>query len=430
MTSISRRKLATTAAGLLPLSMLSRMAMARSGQPPVGFTEDDAHFFLFVQVYGAWDVCLAFDPKDRNATYANGDRITDQPYEIGDVQEYNGIKLAPDGQVLSKYADKMAIINGIDMEADGGHTSDTIMTGVQTARATNAPYLQAMIAKRHPFLKRRAVPHLYTSYDGQFIGGSYALSSISASPADFLNVIGSGSGENNDTATLKALLGEYQGSLASAISRRTFGSYVNAVDNALSVTKSLKDFGFHPPADITVPAGVGSFLGQMFASGVLGSATISLGQTYFFDTHSNHYADHPLGKALVDMDVVIQALATVPLNATESVLDRTTIVFTGEYARSPKLNTSAGKDHNFRTNSIVAIGHQVPAGVYGLSGPRQENGSYEGHCGLPIDFATGKPNESGQMLYGRNVWAGFKGITGVDISGDMPAGTVPVTFLG
>lgn len=426
---VSRRALTQRALGIVPLALLSRMAAAQGRSRRLLEAEPDAHFFLFVQVYGAWDVCLAFDPKDRELLLPDGERQFDQPYAIGEVRDFGGIPLAPVGHLLGKHADRMVVVNGIDMEVDGGHTSDTIMTGVTTARASGSPYVQAILAKRHPFLRRRSVPHLYTAYDGQFLGGPYGLSSIGASPADFLSVIGVGS-ESPTTADLRAMLAEYQAGLPSATDRRTFGSYVTGVDGALSVTRSLKDYGFQSPADISKPEGLGSFVGQLFASGVLGSATLSLGSKYAFDTHSDHYAMHPLAAALAELDGVLEAMKQVPLSEDESVFDRTTVVMTGEYARTPRLNSSAGKDHNFRTNSFVAIGHRVRPGVYGQSGVRDENGSLQAHAGLPIDYVTGRPNETGKLLMARNLWAGFGGIAGVDLSGEFGTGTEAIKFLG
>lgn len=427
---LSRRRLTAHAASSVPLALLARLARAQAGRTELTRSEPDAHFFLFIQVYGAWDVCLAFDPKDRDTLLPTGGRQYDQPYAISEVRDFRGIPLAPAGHVLGRYADRMAIVNGIDMEVDGGHTSDIVMTGHQTARATNAPYVQAMLAKKVPFLKRRAVPHLFTAYDGQFIGGPYGLSSITAAPADFLSVIGGAGGSGSPTATLRAMLADYQGSLPSAASRRTFATYIGAADRAGQVARSLSDFGFDPPDDIAAPEGLGSFIGQMFASGVVGSATLSLGSKYVFDTHSDHYAQHPLGTALTDMDHVIQALAQVRLDDQLSVLDRTTVVFTGEYTRTPLLNGDGGKDHNFRTNSLVVLGHRVRPGVYGASGARREGSGYENHAGLPMDLATGRPSDTGEILYARNLWAGFGALAGVDLASEFPVGTRPAGFFG
>jgi hypothetical protein len=76
-------------------------------------------------------------------------------------------------------------------------------------------------------------------------------------------------------------------------------------------------------------------------------------------------------------------------------MDNTTIVLTSEYSRTPKLNSSQGKDHNFSSNSFVLIGHRVKAGVFGKSGYRQESAeAWLGHAGsrvvlgLPDDAAA------------------------------------------
>ena len=64
--SLNRRQLVQTAAGLVPLALLPRLAYAQRGPGTVLEADPEAHFFLFIQIFGAWDVCLAFDPKNRD----------------------------------------------------------------------------------------------------------------------------------------------------------------------------------------------------------------------------------------------------------------------------------------------------------------------------------------------------------------------------
>ncbi len=429
---ISRRDFTiSTAAGLMSLPLLTKLAHAQGPQLKINGANDDPHFFIFVQVFGAWDVCLALDPKDRDLLLPNKEKQFDQPYSMNDVKNFNGIKLAPDGFVLGKYADKMAIVNGIDMEVDNGHNPDNIMTGIQDARRLGSPYMQAVLAKRHPFLKRCSVPHIYMSYDGQFMAGPYASSSLSATAQDFVAFIDPGSGGGaSDLDILQANLSNYRDVLSPS-RRQIFNGYVNAVQSSQNVNAKLKSSGFKAPADIDKPQGVGNLLGQLFSSGVLGSATLSFGSKFSFDTHSDHYAKHPLKVALEEVDILCAELKKIKLNNNHSVFDRTTVVMTAEYARTPRLNSSQGKDHNFRTNSLLAIGHNVRPGVYGQSGVRNENGQFESHAAIPVDFATGKA-EGGdkKIIKAKNLWAGFGGIAGVDLSNEFGSDTVPIKFLG
>jgi hypothetical protein len=429
--TITRRQFAASTMGLVSLSMLSRLAKAQQLGQQFLRSEVEPHFVLYIQIYGAWDVCLAFDPKDRDLKLPDGERSFDQPYAMNEVRNFGGIPLAPQGQVLGQYADRLAVINGINMEADNGHIVDNMMTGFQNGRSMGVPYIQAIVAKNHPFIKQRSVPHLYTSYDGQFLAGPYANSSISAAPKDFLAFIGSSNeGDNADMETLRLMLEDYRGKLPTPGNRKLFGSYVNGVTSALNVNKTLKDYGFDPPEDVEAPEGLGNLLGQLFASGILGSATLSFGSKFQFDTHSNHYADHPLDKALIEVDSICKQLQKVKLDENHSVFEKTTIVLAAEFARTPRLNSFDGKDHNFRTNSLVAIGNKVRPGVYGASGQREESGTMEAHAALPIDLITGKPRTDGDIVLAKNVWAGFGSVLGVNLSGEFGANVKPIQFLG
>ena len=429
---LTRRHFLQGTGGFLSLAMLANRAQALTAGRPRAAVPADAHFFVFVQVYGAWDVCLAFDPKDRELKLPTGEAAFDQPYAMNEVKELaNGIRLPPQGAVLGRLADRLAIVNGIDMEVDNGHFPDNMMAGFQQPRNANLPFFQSVLAKRHPYLKRCSVQHLYASYDGMFFAGPYGMTTVTATAGDFVTFLApSSDAANLPLDGVQSMVAEYAAAQPGLDRRKALGGYTDAIGRAIQVGRQLKAGGFAPPANVDQPAGLGNLLGQLFATGVLGSATLSFGQRYFFDTHSDHYKDHPLGKALVDVDALCAALAQVPLDEHTSVFDRTTVVLAAEFCRSPRLNGAAGKDHNFRTNSAAVIGYKTRPGVYGASGFRQDGGLWEAHAGQPIDFATGRPKADGQLLKAKNLWAGLGGVAGVDLSHEFGGDTVPVTFLG
>ncbi len=418
--NFSKAGMLTAAAAFTP--KLTRDAHAQE-------IDADPHFFIYVQIFGAWDVCLAIDPKDRDSLGSRGQKLFDQPYDFSAVTDYNGIRLAPQGQVLAPYTSKMTIVNGIDMLADNGHIPDAAMSGIQNPRSSNQAFLQAIVAAKHSYVRSRSIPHLYLSYDGQFFAGSYSGKSINSSVADFANLFGSAVKKRAHGTDLQALLLRYRDALPDAQSKLTFNDYIKSVTQAGQVAQKLRDSGFEPPTEPDSPSGIGNFLALLFQSGVLGSATLSFGSRYSFDTHSNHYAMHPLGKALNDIALISEELKRIPFSPSESIFDRTTIVVTGEYARTPLLNSSQGKDHNFRTNSALFMGRNVNSGVYGASGERVDSGTIVSHAALPIDFATGHPTATGQVLKMKDVWAGSSRIFGTDLSADFGTDAKPVTFL-
>lgn len=391
-------------------------------------SEISPHFLVYLQIYGAWDVCLAFDPKDRESRLSNGEKAFDQPYAMDEVREAGVHRLAPGGMALAPFADRMAIINGIDMELDAGHTPRIVMTGDVQGPALGKPFLQAIVSERHPYLRTRLIPHLYASYDGFFMGGPYASKTIAIASSDAYKVL-YGSKQNGDlrkiAETTRAAAAIYEG-----LDRQRVGQYAKAIDQAIALQSALKSSEV-PVADPVDTVATAQFIGALFRAGVLGSFTWSLGESFSFDTHSAHYATHPLQKALEEIASFCKTLQAIPYDAGTSVFDHTTFVLSGEFSRTPRLNAAEGKDHNFRSNSLVFIGKNVSGGTFGLSGESSRFGAPpDAHTGLPIDLRTGRPAADGVVLKARNVWAGAGRVLGADLSKEFGAATQAIQFLG
>jgi hypothetical protein len=121
----------------------------------------------------------------------------------------------------------------------------------------------------------------------------------------------------------------------------------------------------------------------------------------------------------------------MPFDANRSVLDVTTVVLSGEFSRTARLNSAQGKDHNIHANSLALIGKGVRPGTFGYADWRREdNGTIEPHAAKPIDLATGRPSDTGTIIKAKNVWAGLGGVLGADLAADLGAGVVPIKFLG
>jgi hypothetical protein len=412
---------AKTSSALAGMPLLTPNALGASVALPA-----DAQFFVFVQIYGAWDPCLAFDPKDRESRLSNGSIAFDQPYAFEEVQTYGQIPLAPDGAILGQFADRLAIVNGVDMELDNGHSPAIVMTGSPQG-SSSKPFIQSLVADRHPYVSKCMIPHLYASYDGFFPKGTAAEKTITISSMDAHRVLfANGGGADLSRAEAFTMLAAdtFTGS-----DRRTINRYTRALSQATLTRQILDQTGAssEPPSDIDK---YGDFAASLFKSGIVGSLTWSLGESYVFDTHSLHYENHQLKAALSDIANFAIRLGQTKLSEGTTVLDRTTFVIAAEYARTPRLNGSRGKDHNIETNSLVFMGHNVRPGVFGKSGERiKANGQRNAHAGLPVDFSTGAVSANGDIIKARNVWAGSSEILGVDLSQEFGAGTKAVSFL-
>lgn len=403
-------------------SLLAAPSKLEAGsQPP--------HFLVFVQIYGAWDVCLAFDPKDRDSRLSNGEKAFDQPYSYQEVKRFGQHMLAPGGVALAPFADRLLVINGIDMELDAGHTPQIVMTGDIQGSTQAKPFVQAILSERHPYLRSCLIPHLYGSYDGYFLPGPYAAKTVVISGSDAFKVLNGsqqGSALARVSSTTKAMAELHVG-----LDRQSISQYAKAVDQAAELRKKINSGNGEPIEAPEDSRRLAAFIGKLFASGVLGSFTWSLGDSLDFDTHSSHYAQHPLAEALENIAVFCHELEKLPWDAQSSIFDHTTVIVSAEFSRTPRLNASQGKDHNFRSNSLLFLGKNIRAGSYGQSGEQRENGfPPQAHVGLPVDFKTGRPSSDGQRLFMRNIWAGSGDILGIDFKSDFGADTRSVQFLG
>ncbi len=382
----------------------------------------EPHFFVFTQMVGAWDVCLAFDPKDRDSRLSDGTVAFDQPYAMNEVKTYGGIPLAPAGQVLSSFCDRMAVINGIDMEVDNGHNPTRMMTGFPSGGAS--PSIQALVSAHQPFVARCLLPHLYTSFDGFFSGGQIAGQTIVADRLGIYRILASS--QSTEVLRWAAQAGSRVAQSYGHLAKRKLLQHASTQQNAADLKDHLASISIPQP---DTPEDFGKFCGALFAEKLCGSITWSFDQL-LFDTHSDHYNSHPLGKALEEIQKFATSLGNIELDANTSVLDRTTFVLCSEFCRTPQLNSFAGKDHNFRTNSVVMFGHQVKPGFYGQSGERREpNGNIFAHSALPMDYKTGSARPDGEILLARNLWAGAGSVFGFKLTDKFGINTKSVQFL-
>jgi uncharacterized protein (DUF1501 family) len=49
--------------------------------------------------------------------------------------------------------------------------------------------------------------------------------------------------------------------------------------------------------------------------------------------------------------------------AQRGLLDKTMVVWMGEFGRTPKINPNAGRDHHGRANSVLLFGAGIPGGL-------------------------------------------------------------------
>jgi uncharacterized protein (DUF1501 family) len=160
-------------------------------------------------------------------------------------------------------------------------------------------------------------------------------------------------------------------------------------------------------------------LGAAFRSGMSTSVTVS--NVGGFDTHTDNTQQNDSWQRLFTfLDAFVGALATQPGLVAPSLLDETTIVYCSEFARTPELNGDNGKDHHPWT-SMLLVGKRVRGGVtVGLTDSQQ--------VGVKIDFASGLPSDTGQVIDVTNMIAGILTLVGAN-SGDYLPGVPAFTGM-
>ena len=90
-----------------------------------------------------------------------------------------------------------------------------------------------------------------------------------------------------------------------------------------------------------------------------------------WDTHGNHVGKTPNFPALRDtLPPALDQSSSAPIEdlRLRGLLDRTLVVWTGEFGRSPRINGDAGRDHYGNVFSAMLAGGGVRGGqVYGAS---------------------------------------------------------------
>jgi uncharacterized protein (DUF1501 family) len=152
-------------------------------------------------------------------------------------------------------------------------------------------------------------------------------------------------------------------------------------------------------------------IGAAFRAGLTTSITAE--NVGGFDTHSDNTQQNQRWQQLFTfLDQFVGALATQPGVVSASLLDETTIVYCSEFARTPELNGDNGKDHHPFTSMLF-----VGKGVRGSSVVGMTDGDQEG---VKVNFTSGQPDDTGQILDVQNVVAGVLTLVGANSGQYLP----------
>lgn len=157
-------------------------------------------------------------------------------------------------------------------------------------------------------------------------------------------------------------------------------------------------------ANVRHPSVVAAIAGQLLSTGLSRSvsATLQVGM----DTHGTNWAATQSQK----QEEAFTALAHLlwDLRRDDPNLERTVVMIHSEFARTPKINGTSGRDHWF-SNSVAVFGGVLRPGVLGAT--------VEENLGLQkTDLVSGDPSPAGEMLKPEMIAATVATAVGIDAS--------------
>jgi len=175
------------------------------------------------------------------------------------------------------------------------------------------------------------------------------------------------------------------------------------------------------PRDDRDPTGLAASLGDAFRSGMTTSVTVS--NVGGFDTHTDNTQQNARWQDLFAfLDQFVASIAVQPGLRSASLLDETTIVYCSEFARTPELNADNGKDHHPWT-SMLLVGKRVRGGTtVGRTDGQQ--------VGVKVDFASGQPSDTGQIIDVQNMIAGILTLVGANANDYLPGVSPFAAMIG
>ncbi|MBI5517651.1 MAG: DUF1501 domain-containing protein [Deltaproteobacteria bacterium] len=449
--SVARRRLLGGAAGAVgsaAVGMLGFESLARADVPlPAG------RAFLFCYFPGGWDQLLLLDPRDP-ARFPDADRsrtLIEPRYRALEGHRGYGSQLlrprgssphvfgpgaarAGDGRSLLDYADRMAVLRGVNMAALGHEVAyryfltSAFPVGT-TARGSSVAV--DLVAQMLPRLPRRPLPNLaiqVESYNDRHPG---AASAVQVSGLEDFLLVMAPSGRREEDVVERALAD--RGATASPCdteaydrrglltqlraSRRTADELVREdiarhFQFATADTEGAREVRARyrlERGDTSSPGARAALAVQALKLGISQVVSVSIGAVT--DTHFVGNAAHMdlLQPGLSAFVALLDDLSASRHPEGGSFLDHTTVVAFSEFARAPLFNPFDGRDHH-QPSSLMLLGAGIrPNVVVGAT-------SDIGMAAVRWDIDRNVASEDGEVLQPEHVAATLLASAGLDTS--------------
>jgi len=307
-------------------------------------------------------------------------------------QEYRGplgtVKTTIPGERFSQYlvktakiADKLTVIRSLThSEAAHARGTHNMMTGVRPSPATVFPSIGSIVS--HEFGPRKnlppyvAIPSQSGSGGTGYLGSAFAPFSLGADP-------GSSSFKVRDLAlpggidqkrfakrrSMRSIVDAHFSSLEKTDTLEGMDTFYQRAYSMISSPEARAAFDINKePAKVRDRYGRNTAGGRLLLARRLVEAGVRMVTTTYggWDMHGNI-----AGSIKSQVPSLDQAFAALISDLDErGMLDETLVMITSEFSRTPKINSSAGRDHWPKVLSVVMAGGGMKRGyIHGTSDP-------------------------------------------------------------
>jgi uncharacterized protein (DUF1501 family) len=389
--------------------------------------------FVFVYFSGGWDQLLAFDPKD--PTEFTPERVSETRilpgYNLINDARFSAMPVTPEkngvrsnitfGPAVGRLADHfdlMTVVRGINMTTLGHEVGFRyFLTGKRPigSAARGSTTATEIVGQMHPAVPIPSVAYNIETYNDRYPGYANALR-VSRSTDLLLTLSPSRTQLDSE---LERQLVDFRGQPisceAAAYGARGVGeTYQNSRDQMQSVLSSRLDnafrfelpenaevrakYGLGTPGPYDNEAGRAALVATALKKGI--SQCVSINLTGGLDTHFGTQLTQATNqrRGFEALAMLVDDLRGSPHPGGGNFMDHTTILVFSEFARTPLINASGGRDHHI-SNSCLLMGAGVKHNyVFGSSG---DIGMSPG----TFDLRTGQATPTGENILPEHVIA-------------------------
>lgn len=313
-------------------------------------------FFVFCNANGGWDTTMFCDPKGDEVLYSESRGVINK-YKSADIKRAGKLPYAPLSPgiddhdtdwiqtFMKRHYKRMTVFNGVSQETNS-HTIGKRYSATGSSDQS-VPATGALIAA--PYGKTQPMA---------FYRGNYTRGVIPAANLDRLDVAKRLANPNPylPDAVFERLHdsqnSELQQLMANAESEQQALEMQLLADARSSSGRIGELLNYLPETTSSGSKLTAEIAAASFAAGLATCAHIGTGG---FDTHNDHDRRqyNALQGYLSTIDHLWSELERL------GIADKTTIIFGGDFGRTPYYNDRAGKDH-WNVSSVVAMGAGIP----------------------------------------------------------------------